>query len=75
MCVRNLAKFGVGAVKHQDPDVRKAGQGLVIYLYRADPKTVRKAMPEDNSSTRRSHAYKYVFEEMERFDRKIRKNR
>ena len=75
MCVRNLAKFGAGAVKHQDPDVRQAGQDLVIYLYRADPKTVRKVMPEDNNSTRRSHAYKYVFEEMERYDRKIRKNR
>ena len=47
----------------------------MIYLYRAKPRTVRKVMPEDNSSTRKSHAYKCVFEEMERYDRKIRKNR
>ena len=75
MCVKNLAEFGAGAVKHQDPDVREAGQDLVIFLYKADQTTVRRVMPEDNSNTRRSHAYKYVFEEMDRYDRKIRKNR
>ena len=75
MCVKNIAEFGAGAVKHQDPDVREAGQDLVIFLYKADQKTVRRVMPEDNSNTRRSHAYKYVFEEMDRYDRKLRKNR
>ena len=57
MCVKNLAEFGAGAVKHQDPDVREAGQDFIIFLYKADQKTVRRVMPEDNS--RRSHAYKY----------------
>ena len=75
MCVKNLTQFGAGAVKHQDPDAREAGQDLVIFLYKADQKTVRRVMPEDNSNTRRSHAYRYVFEEMDRYDRKIRKNR
>ena len=57
MCVKNLAEFGAGAVKHQDPDVWEAGQDFIIFLYKADQKTVRRVMPEDNS--RRSHAYKY----------------
>lgn len=72
MCVKSLARFGCGAVQHQDPDVRQAGQDLLLFLYRAEPRTVRKAMPQDNSSTRRSHAYKYVFEQMDRHDRKNR---
>ena len=76
---RNYSKMsvryiGIGAFKHQDPDVRQAGQDLVILLYKVDPKTIRVVMPEDNSNTRRSHAYKYVFEEMDRYDRKLRKN-
>ena len=73
-CVKNLAEFGAGAVKHQDPDVREAGQDLVIFLYKADQKTVRRVMPA-NSNTRRSHAYKYVFEDTDRYDRKFRKIR
>ena len=75
MCVKNLAKFGAGTVQHQDPDVRQAGQDLMIFLYKADQKVVRRALPEDNSNTRRSHAYKYVFEEMDRYDKKIKRNR
>jgi len=75
MCVKNLAKFGAGAVQHQDPDVRQAGQDLMIFLYKADQKVVRRALPEDNSNTRRSHTYKYVFEELDRYDKKLRRKR
>ena len=74
MSVKILVQFCLGAEKHQDPNVRQAGQDLVIFLYKADQKTVRRVMPEDNSNTRRSHAYKYVFEEMDRYDRKLREN-
>ena len=34
MCVKNLAQFGVNAVQHQDPEVRQAGQELVLLLYK-----------------------------------------
>lgn len=72
MCVKNLAEFGSGAVSHPDPEVRAAGQELVILLYRADPGEVRRALPEDNRANRRSHAFRNVFQEMERIDKKAR---
>ena len=31
----SLAEFGSGAVSHPDPEVRAAGQELVILLYRS----------------------------------------
>ena len=34
MSVKNLAQFGVNAVQHQDPEVRQAGQELVLLLYK-----------------------------------------
>ena len=68
MSVKNLAQFGVNAVQHQDPEVRQAGQELVLLLYKVmlqyliilvgnktlqvDQDAVRKEMPEDNNSNR-----------------------
>ena len=52
MSVRNLAQFGVTAVQHQDPEVRQAGQDLVLLLYKVDQEAVRKEMPEDNNRNR-----------------------
>ena len=34
MSIKNLAQFAVDAVKHQDPEVRQAGQDLVLMLYK-----------------------------------------
>ena len=70
MCVKNLAGFGVDAVQHPDPEVRQAGQELVLLLYKADQETVRAEMPEDNNRNRRSHANRYVFEQMDQYDKK-----
>ena len=70
MSVKHLAGFGVNAVHHQDPEVRAAGQELVLLLYRVDQETVRREMPEDNTRTRRSHATRHVFEKMEEWDKK-----
>lgn len=70
MCVSRLARFGVEGVKHQDPEVRQAGQELLLVLYKVDQETVRAEMPEDNYRTRRSHAIKYVFEQMDDYDRR-----
>ena len=68
MFVSRLAKFGVEAVQHQDPEVRQAGQELLLVLYKVDQEAVRAEMPEDNYRTRRSHAMKYVFEQMDHYD-------
>ena len=62
--------FGVDAVQHPDPEVRQAGQELVLLLYKADQETVRAEMPEDNNWNRRSHANRYVFEQMDQYDKK-----
>ena len=70
MCVARLAKFGVEGVQHQDPEVRQAGQELLLVLYKVDQEAVRAEMPEDNYRTRRSHAIKYVFEQMDDYDRR-----
>lgn len=89
MSVRNLAQFGVTAVQHQDPEVRQAGQDLVLLLYKVDQEAVRKEMPEDNNRNRykeysafeigrswaliifrRSHANRYVFEQMDEYDKR-----
>ena len=34
MSIKNLAQFAVDGVKHQDPEVRQAGQDLVLMLYK-----------------------------------------
>ena len=52
MSIRHLAEFGVEAIKHHDPEVRQAGQDLVLLLYKVDQDAVRKVMPEDNASNR-----------------------
>ena len=48
--VKSLVQFGLGAVKRQDPDVWQPGQDLVNFLFKADQKTDRRVMHEDNSN-------------------------
>ena len=50
--------------------VRQAGQEVVLVLYKVDQEAVRAEMPEDNYRTRRSHAMKYVFEQMDDYDKR-----
>ena len=41
-----------------------------MILYKVDQEAVRAEMPEDNYRTRRSHAMKYVFEQMDDYDKR-----
>ena len=43
---------------------------MVLVLYKVDQEAVRAEMPEDNYRTRRSHAMKYVFEQMDDYDKR-----
>jgi hypothetical protein len=68
MCVKNLAEFGAGAVKHQDPDVWR----LVKTWWSS---CTRQIIRQSGGRWLRTTVTPGGAEEMDRYERKIRKNR
>ena len=49
--------------------VKKCGEKMMIRLYDLDPKAVRKVMPKDTASVRKSNrSYKILFEKFDEYD-------
>ena len=67
--VTNLAKFSITAVDSSTPAVKKCGEKLMLRLYDLEPKAVKKIMPNDTPSLRKSNrSYKILFEKFEEYD-------
>lgn len=67
-------EFGHSAFKHQNNEVRKVGERLLLALYPHFPSTVRKALPLQDDLARKNVLYRNLFEQLEALDEKVRRN-
>ena len=69
--VRQLVDFGLSALQHQNSEVRKVGERLLITLYGHCPVVVRKALPLEDEPARKNVLYRNLFEQLEELDKKV----
>ncbi|XP_037790833.1 centrosomal protein of 104 kDa-like [Penaeus monodon] len=67
---RHVVEFGHSAFKHQNNEVRKVGERLLLALYPHFPSTVRKALPLQDDLARKNVLYRNLFEQLEALDEK-----
>nr|XP_045590600.1 centrosomal protein of 104 kDa-like [Procambarus clarkii] len=68
--VRHLVEFAHSAFKHQNNEVRKVGERLLLALYSHYPTTVRKVLPQQDDIARKNVLYRNLFEQLEALDEK-----
>ncbi|ROT70297.1 hypothetical protein C7M84_011424 [Penaeus vannamei] len=71
---RHVVEFGHSAFKHQNNEVRKVGERLLLALYPHFPSTVRKALPLQDDLARKNVLYRNLFEQLEALDEKVRRD-
>lgn len=69
--VRHVVEFGHSAFKHQNNEVRKVGERLLLALYAHYPTTVRKVLPQTDDIARKNVLYRNLFEQFEVLDEKV----
>lgn len=65
--VSACCEFGVSALGHTAPGVRKQGEKILLALYAVDPDRVRRYMPDDGDRSK-NLAFRKVLEEFDKRD-------
>ncbi|KAK4293745.1 hypothetical protein Pmani_033580 [Petrolisthes manimaculis] len=67
---KHLVEFAHSAFRHQNSDVRKVGEQLLLSLYTHFPGPVRKTLPTPDDPARKTVLYRNFFEQLEMVDKK-----
>ncbi|XP_045109392.1 centrosomal protein of 104 kDa-like isoform X2 [Portunus trituberculatus] len=68
--VKHAIEFSHSAFRHQNKDVRKVGERLLLRLHEAHPIAVRRVLPPPEDIQRRSVHYRNLLDQMDLIDEK-----
>ncbi|CAL4074672.1 unnamed protein product [Meganyctiphanes norvegica] len=66
--VRQIVEFGNSAFKHQNNEVRKMGENILLRMYKHFPSAVRRALPLQDELLRKNVLWRNLFDQLEEID-------